>query len=126
MPDVDPELAMSYAAMDNDTRAYVNLYRAVVCQALRDLNINPYRPDGSIDDERMENKVDAATWWGTSDFETVCELALINPGPLLSEVRSCMQRPEPYRRLFITRLADRINQADLHVKLAEDGDLWGE
>lgn len=122
LPEADPELGLIYSNLDYDTRMLVNLWRACVTQAIRDLAIQEYRPDGTLDEERCENKLDAAQWFWSEDYEVVAEYALINAKILRDEVLGIIAIAEPYRRMAVHALADRINAQTLHVIIADTED----
>lgn len=99
-----------YAKSDPESRSMSDLWRAVIAQAIRDL-----------DSAETDAKLDAALWFGApatafapsilvEDYVEVCDLAHIDAKTLQTIVFGIMQLQNPYRRLRLTKLADHVNR----------------
>jgi len=82
---------------DHESNACSDLWRSVICQAVRDLARG-----------QTAEKLEVAQWVGTEDFEEVCDLAGIDFGWLEKDILSCCAHPDPYRGFYLMKLLKRI------------------
>lgn len=123
------EVAGVYQSFDQEHRAMADLWRSVVAQAIRDMDLGGRR---HRNDETIRTELDALQWIGTEDFHLTCACALIDGEELELRLREVIQMGAPYRRLLLRDLADMIREqppsvageeAMLDAALADEPDL---
>lgn len=112
-----------YFKLGEQDRAMSDMFRATVCQAIRDLDMG--RSAGDQNPEKIAIELDSAQWLGTEDFETCCVCAFIDPVELLSQLRELVRSKPPYRRFLLRKLADLLSEPPLkpqeHAGMLEYG-----
>lgn len=92
------DLDGAWSRLDPEERQMVMMWRAVIAQSIRDM--------ASVD---HQTALEAATWLGTEDYLSVCDLALVESESLETAIRQAMKSEYPLHRKFqTTHLADRL------------------
>jgi hypothetical protein len=92
------DLGEIWSRLNHDDQDMVLMWRAVLTQAVRDL--------GSSDPDIA---YDSVIWFGTPDYETVCELALVNGDALHQTVKDVLgMQSQLYRQKLSKDIADQL------------------
>lgn len=123
------EVGGLYHQLGLEDRAMADMWRSVVAQAIRDMDLGGRRHRNQ---ETIQTELDALTWIGTKDFVACCACALIDADELTSRLQDVLKMASPYRRLLLRDLADMIrepppspvsDEAHLDGGLADEPDL---
>lgn len=108
----DARITGIYQDLEEQERRASDLWRMVVAQGIRDLDLGLGRVR-ERNPESEEIQLDALRWLTSPDFKDCCFLALIDPDELYDRLKEILQMKPPYRRLMLRDLAEMIRDQPL-------------
>lgn len=112
-----PDMAGLYHQMGEQDQRMVDLWRAILAQAMRDM-------DTGKSQGKRQVELEALQWFKSEDFSACCICALVDPIELRSRLDEVLSLKAPYRRLMLRDLAEMIKDPP-PKPVADEGEFTG-